>query len=181
MKKSLLNDEQLAEIMKELTLPADKRRSVRDIAAAYGVTRNLVIGRLWRAGFRVPTNSIKRAPHRPGFTVKQYDAVIRELADDGLSPVAIAKEIGVVPQTIRNYMRTRGIARVVLPLQRADRPISDRRPDFNRFFAKQRPLAERDRVEMQRLAEEAIRAGRITKCPPARAVGSLTFHPSEFA
>ena len=166
-----LTTEQFEAVKAELSQP--NHRTITSIAASLGVGKGVVIGRLFRAGIRT----------RPSLN-EIHDAIdaqrprIIELAEMGACAWAIAREIGCAHITLSRYCQRHGIEiRVHQPSTRN----SGARAALGAAFGKRRPLAPRDRAEMDRLRDEAIAAGKVTKCPPAYAYGALKWGRSEYA
>lgn len=166
-----LTSEQFEAIKSELSQPV--HRTITSIAASLGVTKGVVIGHLYRAGIRT----------RPSLSEIQnsLDAQrprIIELAEMGACAWAIAREIGCAHITLSRYAAKHGIEiRLHTPAIRN----AGARAALSGTFGKRRPLSNRDRQEMDRLRDEAIAAGRVTKCPPAYAYGALKWGRSEYA
>lgn len=163
-----LSQEQFEQIKREIALP--NHRTMAQIAASYGVTKNALIGKLHRAKLAVGT---------PRSVVRDHLlanlAVIRKRAFDGASKKAVAIELRCDPKTICRFARAHGIQ-----FRPRDRQLRAH-CGFNRYIGKPQVLTAADRAEMNRLVAEAVAAGKVTRCPPGRAVGSITFHPIERA
>jgi len=166
-----LTIEQFEAIKSELAQPG--HRTISAIAASLGVSKGTVIGRLHRAGVRTG-----RSPSDVQNALDEQRERIVALAEMGASSWAIAREIGVSDWTMKRYCERQGIEiRVHVP---SAKNVGARRA-LAGTFGRSRPLHPRDRKEMDRLRDEALAAGRITKLPPGVAYGALKWGRSEYS
>ncbi len=168
-----LTRDQIEELRAEMRRP--DHRTTSEIARDLGTTKGTVIGALHRAGIK-----IGRSTHALHDRLEGHRDRIKTLAGLNVSAWAIAREIGCSESTIVSFCKRNEISlhvrvRVPKPQQIAARS------SMRGLFGKQRPLSDRDRDEMNRLRDEAIAAGRITRLPPGYAIGAKTFYREEYA
>lgn len=168
-----LSREQIESLRIELSQPG--RRSVSQIARDLGVSKGVVAGHLHRAGIRT-TPSWKDIRDRLDSEIQ----TIRDLAQLGACCWAIARELGVTEATMRSFAERHGIE-----IRRRPPPspkLAQQRAEHGGYFSRRsRPLSAREQEEMRRLAEEAIAAGRVTRCPPGYAIGAFRANRLEWA
>ncbi|QYO78397.1 hypothetical protein [Devosia salina] len=166
-----LTRDQIEELRLEMKRP--DHRSMAEVAIDLGTTKGVIAGAFARAGIKIGGNDVRARLEG------QRDR-IEALAAMNVSAWGIARELGCNDGTIRSFCDRHGIAlHVRVPQPRPkDKAI---RESMKGLFGKQRPLSQRDRDEMRRLADEAIAAGRITRCPPGHAIGTKTFFREEYA
>ncbi|MBE7732151.1 hypothetical protein [Devosia faecipullorum] len=164
-------------IIEELRLEMKRpdHRSMAEVARDLGTTKGVIAGAFSRANIRMgdsPQAKVERLEAQRGR--------IETMAAANTSAFAIAREIGCSERAIQRFCDERGIhlhVRIRTPKPQQ----ATVRSSMRGLFGKQKPLSDRDRAEMRRLADEAIAAGRITRCPPGHAIGSKTFFRSEYA
>lgn len=163
----------IEELRVEMARP--DHRTMSQVAADLGCTKGVIAGAFGRANIRfweAPQATVERLEAQRGR--------IGTMVAANTSPFAIAREIGCSEGAIQRLCDERGIylhvrIRTPKPQQAAVRE------SIKGLFGKQKPLSDRDRAEMNRLRDEAIAAGRITRLPPGHAIGSKTFFRSECA
>ena len=168
-----LTREQIEELRLEMARP--DHRSASEIARDWGTTKGTIIGALHCAGIK-----IGRSTHALHDRLEGQRDRIKTLASLNVSAWAIAKEIGCSESTIVSFCKRNDIA---LPVRiRPPKPQQIAvRASMRGLFGKQQPLSPRDRDEMNRLRDEVIAAGRITRGPPGHAIGAKTSFRSEYA
>ncbi|ODT74477.1 MAG: hypothetical protein ABS76_36815 [Pelagibacterium sp. SCN 64-44] len=163
----------IEELRAEMKRP--DRRTMSQIAKDLGCTKGVIAGAFSRANIRMgdfPQAKVERLESQRGR--------IETLAAANTSAFAIAREIGCSERAIQHFCDERGIhlhVRVRTPKPQQ----ATVRASMRGLFGKQKPLSSRDRAEMNRLRDEAIAAGRITRLPAGHAYGSKTFFRSEYA
>lgn len=145
-------------------------RSYAQIADAYGVTKNAVIGAMARRGVKSP-----KAPKVRSAALS--DAEIRAALRKHGSAEKAAPALGMAASTLRSACIKRRIDVGAFSSRAAIRRTSatGRSVASSRFYAAPvRPVKAPDWVadEMRRLADEAIAAGRITVLKPGYAMHS---------
>lgn len=168
-----LSKDIIEELRAEMARP--DHRSMAQVASDLGTTKGVIAGAFSRAGIRIGGSYHDIRARLEG----QRDR-IEALAAMNVSAWGFARELGCSDSTIRSFCERHDITlHVKVPQPRPkDKAI---RESMRGLFGKQRPLSDRDRAEMRRLADEAIAAGRITRLPPGYAIGSKTFFREEYA
>jgi hypothetical protein len=152
------------EIIEQLRAEFQSRmhRSATEIAAELGVTKGTLIGALNRAGIRSPKYQSRTGP------VAALDQEhLREVVSSMPTWAQAGRALGVNPPALASHCRARGI--------RLQPPKPGPHRGFNSYRAASRvPATPADLADMRRLADAAVAAGRVTKCPPAYARGSTS-------
>ncbi|MBJ3784508.1 hypothetical protein [Devosia sediminis] len=163
----------IEELRAEMKRP--DHRSMSQIARDLGTTKGTIAGAFARAGIKIGGTY-----HDVRARLESQRDRIEALAAMNVSAWAISRELGCSDTTIRSFCERHCIqlhVRVPQPRPK-DKAI---RESMKGMFGKQKPLSDRDRAEMNRLRDEAIAAGRVTKLPPGVAYGAKTFFREEYA
>lgn len=166
-----LSAETIEQLRAEMQRP--DRRTMSQIAADLGTTKGTVAGAFNRAGIKTGPSHMAVQSKLDG----QIDK-IRDLVSMGACAWAIAQEVGCANSTLRRFAAKNNIT------IRQHTPVfknAGARRSLGGTFGKRGPLAQHDRLEMDRLRDEAIAAGKVTKLPAGHAYGALKWGRSEYA